>query len=67
MYPEVPTYLEMPKDDGLAVMVSAIVSPEFGFGVEWMVELQNEVNEYRRGKKYSDKDAAMRLRNTAHK
>jgi len=23
----------MPKDDGLAVMVSAIVSREFGFGV----------------------------------
>ena len=52
---------------GLAVMVSAIFSREFGFGVEWTVELQNEVNEYRRGKKYSDKDAAMRLRNTAHK
>ena len=47
-----------PKDDGIGVMVSAIVSREFGFGVEWSLELQEKVNERRRGQTYSDEEAA---------
>ena len=50
-----------PKDDGLAVMISAIVSRELGFGVEWTDDLQRKANAFRSGKSYSDKDAAERL------
>ena len=56
-----------PKDDGIGVMVSAIVSREFGFGVEWTPALKKKVNERRRGQTYSDKEAAFRLRGTSEK
>jgi hypothetical protein len=48
-----------PKDDGSGVMVSAFQSREFGFGFPAFEQLQNEVNRYRKGKTYMDKDAAM--------
>ena len=39
-----------PKDDGLAVMISAIVSRKLGFGVEWNEDIMKKVNERRVGK-----------------
>ena len=56
-----------PKDDGLAVMISAIVSRELGFGVEWNEDIMKKVNERRAGKKYSDCEAAIRLNATDEK
>ena len=45
-----------PKDDGLAVMISAIVSRKLGFGVEWSSDLQKEFNQFREVKEYSNKE-----------
>ena len=56
-----------PKDDGLAVMISAIVSRDLGFGVEWTDDLMKKVNEYQKGKKYSDREAAICLNATDEK
>jgi hypothetical protein len=48
-----------PKDDGSGVMVSAFQSREFGFGFPDFEKVKDEVNCYRKGKTYIDKDAAM--------
>jgi hypothetical protein len=52
--------LIIPKDKGLRVMVSGIVSKQFGFGLQ-------TVNEYRENKEYSDVLAAMHKRGTTTK
>jgi hypothetical protein len=56
-----------PKDDGLAVMISAIVSRELGWGVEWTDALIEMVNQYRRDKKYQDEEAAIKINGKAEK
>jgi len=56
-----------PKDDGLAVMISAMVSREFGFGVDWTDDLAKRVNEYRRGQFYSDTDSALKVHGVTEK
>ena len=57
----------LPKDDGLAVMISAMVSREFGFGVDWTDDLAQKVNEYRRGQTYSDTDSALKVHGVTEK
>jgi hypothetical protein len=57
----------IPKDEGLGVMVSGIVSREFGFGLKLSHEDLQKVNEYREGKDYSDVLAAMEKRGTVKK
>ena len=56
-----------PKDDGLAIMISAMVSRELGFGIEWTDELMALVNKAREGQKYSDEEAATRLNGNPNK
>jgi DNA-binding transcriptional regulator YhcF (GntR family) len=51
-----------PKDEGLGVMISAFVSREFGFGYSLTLEDLAKVNEKRLGQKYSDEDAAKKIR-----
>ncbi|KAL7532560.1 hypothetical protein ACHAWF_008635 [Thalassiosira exigua] len=51
----------MPKDDGNGVMISAWVSRELGFGVDWTSDLMERVNRSRAGKKYIDEEAARRV------
>jgi hypothetical protein len=57
----------IPKDEGLGVMVSSIVSREFGFGLKVSHEDLQKVNEYRANKSYSDMLATMEKRGTATK
>ena len=54
----------MSKDNGLSVMISAIVSRQLGFGVEWTDDLQWTVNGHPRGKKYCNSKAAIKLHGT---
>jgi hypothetical protein len=49
----------IPKDEGLGVMVSGIVSRKFGFGLKVSHEDLQKVNKYRANKSYSDVLAAM--------
>ena len=50
-----------PKDEGRGIMISALVSPEFGFGIEMTPELTDEVNRLRlrEGERYKDSKAAI--------
>ena len=57
----------IPKDNGFAVMILAIMSRKVGFGVEWTEDLQRRVNEYRWGKKYCNSEAAIKLHESAIK
>ena len=60
----------VPKDEGMGFMVSLIVSRDFGIGFQkfWNKDISKKVNEYRRGKKYHDKEAAIAaLRHTEKK
>ena len=50
----------IPKDEGAGVMISAFVSREFGYGFELNNEDLVKVDTYRRGKQYSDREAARR-------
>jgi hypothetical protein len=57
----------IPKDKGLGVMISNIVSRIFGFWLKlYHKDLQN-VNEYRENKEYSDVLASMDKRGTVKK
>ena len=49
----------IPKDDGIGLMISAFVSHEFGYGFELSDGDLQKVNDYRRGKRYSDEAAAV--------
>ena len=49
----------IPKDEGLGVMVSGIVSREFVFGLKASHEDLQKVNEYRANISYSDMLATM--------
>jgi hypothetical protein len=57
----------IPKDEGLGVMVSGIVSRTFGFGLKLSHEDLQKVNKYRENKEYSDALAAMDKRGTVKK
>ena len=57
----------IPKDEGAGVMISAFVSREFGYGFELNNEDLVKVNTYRRGKQYSDRDAARKKMGNANK
>jgi hypothetical protein len=57
----------VPKDDGQGRMISAFQSREFGFGMVMTDEQLNEVNETRKGKKYTDENAAIAKRGSADK
>ncbi len=48
-------------------MISAVVSRELGWGVEWTDALIEMVNQYRRGKKYQDEEAATKIHGKAEK
>lgn len=48
-------------------MISAIVSRELEFGVEWTDALMEKVNNFRRGKKYDDEQAGIVINGTAEK
>ena len=48
----------VPKDDGMGIMISAFQCREFGFGMPLSALELEDVNEYRRGKEYKDKQAA---------
>ena len=48
----------VPKDEGQGVMISALQSREFGFGMCLTEEEQKKINDKRKGEKYKDKDAA---------
>jgi hypothetical protein len=57
----------IPKDEGLGVMISAFASQEFGFGMLLSNEDLCRVNDYRKGKDYSDVLAAQDKRGTSKK
>jgi len=54
----------VPKDDGQGVMISAFQSREFGFGMQLTQMQLDEANESRRGKHYTDREAALTLHET---
>jgi hypothetical protein len=56
-----------PKDEGAGVMISAMQSREFGYGMELSAEQLSRVNQARPGQKYKDEQAAIRKRATANK
>jgi hypothetical protein len=57
----------IPKDEGLGIMISAFVSREFGFGFYILLEDLEKVNKKREGEKYSDEDAAKKVRGNSSK
>ena len=56
-----------PKDEGLGIMTSAFQSRKFGFGMKINEEQLAEINRYREGKEYIDKDAAKSKRGNTRK
>ena len=50
-----------PKEDGHGVMLSSFVSRDFGYGLNLTQGQLNEVNNYREGKNYLDRDAAIEV------
>ena len=48
----------VPKDEGQGIMISALQSREFGFGICLTEEEQKKINDKREGEKYKDEDAA---------
>jgi hypothetical protein len=56
-----------PKDEGLGVMVSRIISRKFGFGLKLFHEDLQKVNHYRENKEYIDVLAATNKRGTVKK
>jgi hypothetical protein len=56
-----------PKDEGLGIMISTFQSCEFGFGMKINEEQLAEINRYREGKGYIDKDAAKSKRGNTKK
>jgi hypothetical protein len=57
----------VPKDDGQGVMISAFQSRELGFGMALTKEQLDEVNYLRRGKKYTNEEAAKKYTGNAQK
>jgi TfoX/Sxy family transcriptional regulator of competence genes len=56
-----------PKDDGHGVMISAMQSREFGYGMVMTPNELQHVNAVRLGQKYKDEQAAIKKRGTADK
>ena len=52
----------IPKDEGLGVMISTFCSHAFGFGYYISLEDLEKVNKKRERTKYSDEDAAKKIR-----
>jgi hypothetical protein len=57
----------LPKSEGMAVMVSAIISRDTGFGLQLDSTKLAEINYSRQGKKYTDEVAALDVRNCIDK
>ena len=58
----------LPKEDGIGVMVSALQSREFGFGLRELSEEEwKKVNDHRASQEYLDKDAAKMIQGSAKK
>ena len=45
-------------------LISAFISRELGFGIDWTDELRDNVNEMRMGQKYKDEEAALEVHST---
>jgi hypothetical protein len=56
-----------PKEDGLGVVISAMQSREFGYGMLLTPDQLRCVNAARLGQKYKDEQAAMKKRGTVEK
>jgi len=57
----------VPKDEGMGVMISALQSREFGFGLPLTKDQMMRVNEARAGQHYKDVDAAKKYKGTTEK
>jgi hypothetical protein len=57
----------LPKDDGYGIMISAMASCEFGFGMNLTDEQLRIVNEGRLRQKYSNNVAATSIYGNANK
>ena len=57
----------MPKDEGQGLMVSGFVCREYGFNWNLTEAQLDEVNKYRNGKEYLDKEAAINKTGSASK
>jgi hypothetical protein len=57
----------VPKDEGQGVMISALQSREFGFGLPITEEQIRRVNVARMGQHYKDVDAAKKYKGTTEK
>ena len=49
----------VPKDEGLGIMISAMMSREFGWGVDITKEQLEKVNEMRAGQTYRDAESTI--------
>ena len=56
-----------PKDEGMGIMLSSFVSRDFGYGYPLSAQQLATVNEYREGKQYKDKNAALEVMHTINK
>jgi hypothetical protein len=57
----------LPKNDGIAVMISAFISRDTGFGLEIDATMLARINLSRRGEKYTDEFAASDIYNAVEK
>jgi hypothetical protein len=57
----------VPKDEGMGIMIRAMMSQEFGWGFELTPEQLAKVNEKRAGKNYEDAESATAKRGNAAK
>ena len=57
----------MPKTEGEGLMLSAYQSREFGFSYRLSQQQLDQVNLWRRGKEYHDKEGALEVLGTVHK
>ena len=57
----------IPKDEGYGIMISAMTSREFGFGMQLSAEDLVKINKERENKKYSDEEAAVAVHGNSNK
>ena len=57
----------LPKDEGQGIMISAFVSREFGYGHDLTQQQLDQINQFRKNKKYIDESAAEEVYTTAVK
>ena len=56
-----------PKDDGQGIMLSLFCCRDLGYGYNPPTNIMNEINESRKGKNYSDEDAAITVNGSKKK